>query len=227
MPEAQPPLDADYPTTERSRIRREHDRGTHARADVHAVLDAAPLCHVGYVIDGAPYVTPTLHWREGERVYWHGSAASRFLRQVENAPVCLTCSMMDGYVLARSAFNHSVNYRSAMVFGRARLVDGVDEKAEALRHFTETLFPGRWDTLRAMTAQELKATSVLWMDIEEATAKVRSGPPGDPEEASVPVWAGVLPMRTTLVAAQAVPELPPGIELPEPLARLITSGRLR
>jgi uncharacterized protein len=227
MSDILPVAQADYPTTERSRVRRLHQRGSHARADVHAILDAAPLCHVGYVIDGAPYVTPTLHWREGDRVYWHGSAASRFLREVEGKPVCLTCSLMDGYVLARSGFNHSVNYRSAMVFGVARTVEGDDEKVSALRRFTESLFPGRWDTLRPMTAQELKATSVLWMDIEEATAKVRAAPPGDPEDAGVPVWAGVLPMHTTLAAAEAAPELPPGIGLPEPLAELINSGRLR
>ncbi len=217
----------DFPTTERSRLRRLHQRGTHARADVYAILDAAPLCHVGYVIDGAPYVTPTLHWREGNRVYWHGSAASRFLRQAEGAKVCLTCSLMDGYVLARSAFNHSVNYRSAMVFGTARIVEGDDEKTEALRRFTDDLFPGRWNSLRPMTAQELKATSVLWMDIEEATAKHRAAPPGDPEDAGVPVWAGVLPMRTVLEAAEPAPELPPDITLPEPLESLIASGRLR
>ena len=208
-------------------MRRSPKRGTHARAEVHAILDAAPLCHVGYVIDGAPYVTPTIHWREGERLYWHGSAASRFLRQVDATAVCLTCSLMDGYVLARSAFNHSVNYRSAMVFGTARVVEDGAEKTNALRRFTDGLFPGRWEALRPMTTQELKATSVLWMDIDEASAKIRAAPPGDPEEADVPVWAGVLPMRTTFVAAEPAPELPAGIALPEALAALIASGRLR
>lgn len=222
-----PPTDDDYPTTERSRVRRLHERGSHTRADVHAVLDATPLCHVGYVIDGAPYVTPTLHWRHGERVYWHGSAASRFLRASVAMPVCLTCSIMDGYVLARSAFNHSINYRSAMVFGTARKVEEPEEKAEALRLFTESFFPGRWDTLRPMTVQELKATSVLWMEIEEATAKVRAAPPGDADEAAVPVWAGVLPVQTRLTTAVTAPGVPEGIALPEPLAALIHSGRLR
>ncbi|HEY4250941.1 MAG TPA: pyridoxamine 5'-phosphate oxidase family protein [Roseomonas sp.] len=227
MPEAMPPApSADYPTTERSRVRRLHERGSHARADVHAVLDAAPLCHVGYVIHGAPYVTPTLHWRVGDRVYWHGSAASRFLRAAAGMPVCLTCSLMDGYVLARSAFNHSANYRSAMVFGRARVIEDAAEKTVALRHFTEGLFPGRWDSLRPMTGQELKATAVLWMEIEEATVKTRSGPPGDADEADIPVWAGVLPMRTSL-AAEPAPELPASLALPEPLAALLRSGRLR
>ncbi|MFT4182207.1 MAG: pyridoxamine 5'-phosphate oxidase family protein [Rhizobium sp.] len=217
----------DYPTSDRTRVRREHHRGSHARADVHAILDAAPLCHVGYVINGAPYVTPTLHWREGEHVYWHGSAASRFLHAAQDMPVCLTCSIMDGYVLARSAFNHSINYRSAMVFGTARLVDDPEEKAEALRRFVENLFPGRWDSLRPMTGQEVKATSILRMEIGEATAKVRNGPPGDGDEADVPVWAGVLPVRSHLAPAIAAPGLPDGIELPEPLAALLQSGRIR
>ena len=119
MPPVIEASDDAYPTTERSRLRRLHARGSHARADVHALLDAAPLCHVGYVIDGQPFVTPTLHWRDGDRVYWHGSAASRMLRKSEGERVCLTCTFMDGYVLARSAFNHSVNYRSVMVFGVA------------------------------------------------------------------------------------------------------------
>ena len=227
MPDVEPELDTRYPKTERSRIRREHHLGSYARADVHAVLDASPLCHIGYVIDGAPYVTPTLHWRKGDRVYWHGSVGSRFLRQVDGAPVCLTCSLVDGYVLARSALNHAVNYRSAMLFGTAHVMDGLEEKAEALRDFTDDLFPGRWDALRPMTEREVKATSVLWMDIEEATVKVRAGPPTDAAESDVPVWAGVLPMRTMLTAAQPAPELPTTIELPESLASLIASGRLR
>ncbi|GBQ89991.1 hypothetical protein AA13595_2785 [Gluconacetobacter johannae DSM 13595] len=216
-----------YPVTERNRVRRAHERGSYAHADVHAILDATPVCHVGYVIDGAPYVTPTLHWRVGNRVYWHGSAASRFLRAAEGARVCLTCTLMDGYVMARSAFSHSVNYRSAMVFGTARRLEGDEAVAGALRDMVEDLFPGRWDTLRPMTAQELKATAVLWMDIEEASAKTRGGPPGDAAEAEVPVWAGVLPMHTVLDAPQGAPELPPGIDLPPGLAALVASGRLR
>lgn len=222
-----PPDTKDYPATERTRVRRSPKRGSHAHADVHAILDAAPLCHVGYVINGAPYVTPTLHWREGDYVYWHGSAASRFLRAAEDMPVCLTCSIMDGYVLARSAFNHSVNYRSAMVFGTARLVDDIEEKTDALRRFVDDLFPGRWDSLRPMTRQEVKATSVLWMKIDEASAKIRNGPPGDSDEADHPVWAGVLPIESRLVPPQPAPGLPDGIELPQSLAELIQSGRLR
>jgi nitroimidazol reductase NimA-like FMN-containing flavoprotein (pyridoxamine 5'-phosphate oxidase superfamily) len=216
-----------YRVTPRTRLRRRHERGSHARPDVHAILDASPLCHVGYVIDGAPYVTPTLQWREGDRVFWHGSAASRFLDQVEGKQACLTCSLLDGYVLARSGFNHSANYRSAMVFGTARTITDDAEKEAALRGFVENMFPGRWATLRPMTAQELKATSVLWMDIEEASAKVRAAPPGDAEEASVPVWAGVVPIRMAVGPVEPAPELAAGIELPEGIAALVASGRLR
>ncbi|OUJ14259.1 pyridoxamine 5'-phosphate oxidase family protein [Acetobacter sp. DsW_063] len=216
-----------FPVTQRSRIRRAHQRGSYVRDDVYAVIDASPLCHVGYVIDGEPYVTPTIHWREGDVLYWHGSAASRFLESVVGARACVTCSLMDGYVMARSAFNHSVNYRSAMAFGVAELVDDPNHAADALRRFVENLFPGRWDSLRPMTGQELKATSVLQMTIEEATVKVRDAPPGDPQEADVPVWAGVIPMVTRLGAPVPAPELPKETPFPEELARLIASGRLR
>ncbi|WP_340314947.1 pyridoxamine 5'-phosphate oxidase family protein [Rhizorhabdus argentea] len=182
------------PKTERVRARRMHQRGKYDKQSLFDVIDAGFLCHVGYVIDDAPFVTPTLYWREGDYIYWHGSAASRMLESVEGHPVCITISHFDGFVMARSAFNHSVNYRSAMLFGEAELVADPGEKTESLKHLLEGLFPGRWDMMRPMTAQELKATSVLRMKIDEASAKSRSGPPGDPEDAAVPVWAGVLPI---------------------------------
>lgn len=220
-------MDADFPKTERSRIRREAHLGSYARSDVYTILDATPLCHVGYVIDGAPFVTPTMHWRKGNRIYWHGSVGSRFLRQAVGASVCVTCSVVDGYVLARSALNHAVNYRSAMLFGHANVIDELEERAAALRSFTECLFPGRWETLRAMTEKEVKATSVLWMDIDEATVKSRSGPPSDTDEADYPVWAGVIPMTTQLEKAVAAPELPADMAVPAGVQSLIVSGRLR
>ncbi len=223
----QPSGDEAYSISARSRVRRGHRRADYASDMVHAVLDAAPICHVGYVIDGEPYVTPTIHWREGGRIYWHGSAASRFLRQAEGQRVCLTVSHMDGYVLARSAFNHSVNYRSAMVFGIARVVEESNAIADALRRFTDGLFPGRWETLRPMTTQELKATSVLYLDIEEASVKARAEPPGDGDEAAYPVWAGVLPIRSTFAAPEPAPELGKDVALPEGLSALLLSGRLR
>jgi nitroimidazol reductase NimA-like FMN-containing flavoprotein (pyridoxamine 5'-phosphate oxidase superfamily) len=211
----------DKPPSERTRVRRLHERGRYDAATIHALLDAAPWCHVGYVIDGAPFVTPTLHWRDGDWVYWHGSAASRMLRQAEGAPVCLTVSLLDGYVLARSAFNHSVNYRSAMLFGTAAKVAERAEKEAQLRLFLEGLFPGRWDELRPMTEQELKATTVLKMRIDEASAKVRTGPPGDADEAAVPVWAGVLPVETRFAAPIRAEGTPPDIALPDYLKAML------
>ena len=150
---------------------------------------------MGYVFNGQPYVTPTLQWREGDRVFWHGSAASRMLKATEGADVCLTVTLIDGFVLARSAFHHSVNYRSVMVLGRAEKVTDADEKAARLETFVNRLFPGRWDLLRPATAKEMKATTVLSMPLTEASAKLRSGPPGDDEEDyALPIWAGVVPI---------------------------------
>jgi nitroimidazol reductase NimA-like FMN-containing flavoprotein (pyridoxamine 5'-phosphate oxidase superfamily) len=216
-----------YPTAERTRIRRLHERGSHGREDVHRILDEAPLCHVGYVIDGNPYVTPTVHWRVGERVYWHGSSASRFLRKALGTQVCITCSFMDGYVLSRSAYFHSARYRSAMVFGTAQMVEGDDRKIEALHEFIQNLFPGRWDSLRPMQPQELKATTILYVDIEEATAKVRGGFPNDPDDVQHPVWAGAVPIVQKTVEPENAPDLIPGLEVPDYVTALVRSGGLR
>lgn len=220
-------LPDEYPTTERTKIRRLHERGSHGREDVYRILDAAPVCHVGYVIDGAPYVTPTMHWRDGDRIYWHGSSASRFLRKALGTQVCVTCTFMDGFVLARSAFFHSSRYRSVMAFGKAQIVEGDDAKKAALKDLIEGLFPGRWDALRPMQPQELKATTILYMDIEEATAKTREGFSGDPEEANHPVWAGAIPMVYKTAGAEDAPNLLPGLAVPDYVARLVSTGNLR
>lgn len=216
-----------FPITERTRVRRLPERGSHGREDVHRILDEAPLCHVGYLIDGKPYVTPTVHWRTGERLYWHGSAASRFLRNAVGTQVCITCSLMDGWVLSRSAFFHSARYRSAMVFGKAQMVEGEDEKLKALHNFIENLFPGRWDALRPMQPQELKQTTILYVDIDEATAKVRVGYPNDPDDAGHPVWAGAVPIVQRTAAPENAPNLMPGIDLPDYVSSLVRSGKLR
>jgi len=191
--------------SDRTRLRRSHERGRYDRASLHAVLDATPLCHVGYLMDGKPAVTPTLHWREGDYVYWHGSSASRALRAAEGLDVCLTVTLLDGLVLARSAFHHSVNYRSAMLFGRASIVVDPDEKAEKLKNFVEAIVPDRWDSLRPMTAQEVKATTILSIPIDEASAKVREGGPIDDEDDyALPIWAGTVPFET--VAGDPIPD---------------------
>lgn len=190
-----------------ARIRRLPKRAAYDRETIHAILDAAPVCHVGHVIGGRPVVIPTLHWRHGDRLYLHGNAASRMLESgAEGGEICVTASLIDGWVLARSGFHHSVNYRSAMVFGRPEAVRDPAAKLAALEGFVDRLFPGRWATLRPPTAQELKATLVISLPIDEASAKIRTGMPVDePEDVSWPVWAGILPLS-----------LVPGTPLPDP-----------
>lgn len=191
-----PVSDALGPTA-RTRVKRLPKRGHYERSEVNEVFDAGFICHIGYVIDGQPYVTPTAYWREGNHIYWHGSSASRMLRaQKTGILVCLTVTHIDGLVMARSAFNHSVNYRSVMLFGQARRVQEPAQKLRQLELFTRRMYPGRWEQLRPVTEQELKATTVLEMKIEEGAAKVRSGPPkDDAEDYTWPVWAGVVPVR--------------------------------
>ncbi|MEZ5727410.1 MAG: pyridoxamine 5'-phosphate oxidase family protein [Burkholderiaceae bacterium] len=209
-----------YPVGPRNRVKRMHERAAYDHASVHAILDAAMLCHVAYVIDGQPFCTPTIHWREGEVLYWHGSSASRMLRHLrEGMPACLTVSHLDGLVLARSGFNHSVNYRSAMCFGQARLVEDADEKAAALAGIIERFYPGRAAQLRPTDRQEMKATTVVRMPIEQASAKVRAkGVADDEEDYAHPVWAGVIPVRTVLGADEPCPRLMPGVKRPKGLA---------
>ncbi|MGE3831387.1 MAG: pyridoxamine 5'-phosphate oxidase family protein [Parvibaculaceae bacterium] len=187
--------------TDRVRVRRLHERGHYDAQTVHGILDAQPICHVGYVFKGAPYVTPTLQWREGDRMYWHGSSASRMLEAVDEAQVCVTVTIIDGLVMARSAFHHSANYRSVMVLGTARKVTDQAEKEMRLKNFVNGMYPGRWDMLRPMTAQEYKATTVLSLPLSEASAKIRTGSPKDDEEDyALPIWAGVIPVHTHIGA---------------------------
>lgn len=208
------------PKTDRVRVRRMHPRGAYDRETIDAILDAQPLAHVGYLLDGAPIVTPTLQWREGDNVYWHGSAASRMLERCDGADVCVTVTLMDGMVMARSAYNHSVNYRSVMLLGRARLVADRAEKQERLRTMVETLFPGRWARLRPMTEQEFKATTVLALPIDEVSAKIRRGPPGDDaEDLDVDVWAGVIPLRVQTLEPIADPLGRQGVAVPDHVAK--------
>ena len=198
-----------FTPTDRTRVKRLPDRGKYDRDTVYAILDAAIACHVGYNIDGQPYVTPTACWREGDHLYWHGSSASRMLRaQSGGIPVCVTVTHIDGLVLARSAFHHSMNYRSVMAIGDAEFVDNDSHKLAALRAFVERVVPGRWAVIRPPTPQELKATSVLRLHLHEVSAKVRTGPPIDDEPDYVlPVWAGVVPVSTTVGPPEPDPKL--------------------
>jgi nitroimidazol reductase NimA-like FMN-containing flavoprotein (pyridoxamine 5'-phosphate oxidase superfamily) len=184
--------------TERTRVKRLPNRGAYDRETIYAILDAGFICHVGYVMDGQPYVIPTGYARIGDDLYIHGSSASRMLRNLaQGVDVCVTVTLVDGLVLARSAFHHSINYRSVVVLGKAKLVEDAAEKAKALEAFTEHVIPGRWPEIRWPNELELKATSVLKLPIEEASAKVRVGDPkDDKDDYEMNIWAGVLPLTT-------------------------------
>jgi nitroimidazol reductase NimA-like FMN-containing flavoprotein (pyridoxamine 5'-phosphate oxidase superfamily) len=186
-----------YTPTPRTRLIREADRAVYDREAVYRILDEGFLCHVGFVADGQPFVIPTSYGRKDDCLYIHGSAASRMLRSLkESVPVCITVTLLDGLVLARSIFNHSMNYRSVVVLGKATLVDDPEEKIEALRLLSEHILPGRWADSRQPNERELKATSILRLPIEEFSAKVRQGPVVDDEEDySFPTWAGVVPLE--------------------------------
>jgi nitroimidazol reductase NimA-like FMN-containing flavoprotein (pyridoxamine 5'-phosphate oxidase superfamily) len=212
----------DLTPTSRTQVKRIPERGRYDFETITSILDAGFFCYVGYVIDGQPYVTPTAYWRQGEHVFWHGSSVSRMLRTLgTGVDVCLTVAHVDGFVLARSAYHHSINYRSVMLFGKAHQLDDEGEKTKALENFVERMFPGRWAELRPVTGQELKATTVLRMPIVEGSAKVRTGPPMDDEEDYAwPVWAGVLPIHAVLGAPIPDARLPETIQNPEYLAHL-------
>jgi len=200
------------PPSQRTRVRRVASRATYDRHVIDSILDEGRVAHLAIAIDGQPYAIPTLHARVGDAVYIHGSAASRAIRNA-GAPVCLTVTLLDGLVLARSAFHHSVNYRSAMVIGHAQAVADVSERLLALRAFAERLLPGRWAEVRPPSPKELKGTGVLRIALSECSAKARSGPPIDDEEDhELDVWAGVVPLRTVPGAPQPDPRLRDGIE---------------
>jgi uncharacterized protein len=207
-----------HAVTERVRLRRKRDRGSYDRTLIDGILDEALIAHLGIVDEhGQPFVTPTLHARDGDVVYCHGSTASRTLRALaDGAPACLTVSLIDGLILARSAMHHSANYRSVMLLGRAHVVEPEHEKRAALRAIVEHIVPGRWDDVRAPTENELKATSVLALRIDEVSAKVRTGGPMDDEEDyALDAWAGVIPLASVAREPEPDPLLRAGIALPE------------
>ncbi|MFI4868500.1 MAG: pyridoxamine 5'-phosphate oxidase family protein [Steroidobacterales bacterium] len=207
----------DYSPTARTKVRRLPKRASYDRLAVHGILDEGFVCHVGFAVDSQPYVIPTVYARADETLYVHGSAVSRMLRTLtQRVPVCITVTLLDGLVLARSAFHHSLNYRSVVVIGNARLVDDPEEKLRALHRITNHVAPRRWEEVRAPNALELRQSSVLALPLEEVSAKIRSGPPVDDEaDYSLPIWAGVVPVTTQLgepVDDGRVPAGVPGIE---------------
>ena len=197
---------SEFKPTERTQVKRLPKRGHYDRETVYQILDSAFVCHVGFCVDGQPFVIPTNYGRAGEVLYIHGSAASRMLKTLSaGVPVCVTVTHVDGLVLARSAFHHSVNYRSVVIMGTARFVDDPAEKMEALRIFTDHVVKGRWDDVRPPNEQEMKATTVLALPLEEVSAKVRTGGPVDDEDDyALPVWAGVMPLET--IAKELMPD---------------------
>ena len=202
--------------SERTRIRRQPKRAVYDRERIDAILDEALICHLGLAVEGQPFVVPTIHARLGDAVYVHGSSASRAIRSLAGGvPACLTATILDGVVLARSAFHHSMNYRSVMVVGEAWRVTDAAEKERALVAISEHVCPGRWDDVRAPNRLELKATSVLRIGLEEASAKVRQGPPGDDDEdLALSCWAGVVPLSLVAGAPVPAPDLREGIAVP-------------
>ena len=213
--------------TPRTRLVREAERGVYDRETAYRILDEGFLCHVGFVADSQPFVIPTSYGRKDDRLYIHGSAASRMLRQMkEGVPVCVTVTLLDGLVLARSIFNHSMNYRSVVILGKATPVDDPLEKVEALRLLSEHIIPGRWADARQPNERELKATLVMRVPIEEFSAKVRTGPPIDDEDDySFPTWAGVVPLETVSRPPINDPRLDPQYKVPPYAARYVRANQ--
>jgi nitroimidazol reductase NimA-like FMN-containing flavoprotein (pyridoxamine 5'-phosphate oxidase superfamily) len=224
---ATPPAVEDFSPTARTTLRRLPKRGSFEREAVYRILDEGFVCHVGFVAGGQPFVIPTAYGRKGDVLYIHGARASRMQKALAaGADACVTVTLVDGLVLARSAFHHSINYRSVVVFGRARVVESEEEKSAALEAFTEHIMPGRWADVRWPTAQELAATTVLAIPLSEASAKVRTGPPVDDEEDyALPVWAGVLPLGVERGAPEPDPRLPPETPLPAYIEQFDLSKR--
>jgi hypothetical protein len=206
-----------FTPTERTKVRRLPDRGKYDAESVYGILDEAFICHVGFVVEGQPYVIPTGFARVNDTLYIHGSAASRMLRTLaDGVQVCVTVTLVDGIVMARSGFHSSMNYRSVVILGRATQVEGRDEKLAALAAFSEQVMPGRWKDLRETTDAELKGTLVLTLPLKEVSAKVRSGPPKDDEvDYALPLWAGVVPLKVTAGNPIDDPRLPKGTEPPD------------
>jgi len=213
--------------TPRTQVKRLPERGAYDHETIYSILDQAFLCHVGFVADGQPFVIPTGYGRAEDTLYIHGSTASRMLRSLEKSiPVCVTVTLLDGLVLARSAFHHSMNYRSVVILGSATVVAEREEKLRALRAVSEQIIPGRWDYVRQPSEQELKATIVLALPLAEASAKIRTGPPHDEaEDYALEIWAGVLPLHTVVEEPATDPELRVAVPCPAHVRSYLAPGR--
>jgi len=210
------PAPIQLPITPQSKVKRGRLRASYDRDLIYSILDEALVAYLGLVMDGKPLVLPTSHWRDGDRIYWHGASKGRMVESVAGQAVCLTAALLDGLVMARSAFHHSVNYRSVMLFGKPERITEPQEKARQLEIFIERIAPGRWGSLRPMQEKELRATGIMSMPIDEGSAKVRAAPPNDDEaDYDWPVWAGVIPLQRHWGEAQACPRLSIDCHAPE------------
>lgn len=208
---------SDFAKTDKNRVRRQAMRGHYDKETVYGIIDEALICHIGFVQDGVPFVIPTIHARDGDALILHGAKASRMMKYIQAGhDVCVTITLLDGLVMARSAFHHSMNYRSVVLFGKGTLMEGEQEKMHGSQILTEHLFPGRWEDARQPNKKELNATSFVSISIDSATAKIRTGPPGDDDEDyQLPVWAGVVPIRQHFDTPVDDPLLNDGIALPD------------
>lgn len=214
---------SNYPIDATNKVKRIPKRGHYDRETIYQILDAGFLCHLGFSVNGQPYVIPTSYGREGDNIYLHGASTSRMMVNMEKGiPVCLTVTHLDGLVLARSAFHHSMNYRSAVCFGTATLVEGDEEKDRVLKVISDQILDGRWEETRLPIAKELKATTVLCLKIDQASAKIRTGPPGDDKpDYELPIWAGVIPCTQIWGTPEADPVLTEGIEMAGSVKKLL------
>jgi uncharacterized protein len=210
-------MTATFPKTPRNKVKRLPERGHYDSATIYPIVDAALICHVGFVLDGQPYVIPTLHARQGDTILLHGAKGNRLLRHIQSGgELCITITLIDGIVLARSVFHHSINYRSVVLFGKGAAIEDDHARLQALEAFTERLLPGRWQDVRSPSPIELKQTTIVAVPIESASAKIRTGPPKDEEDdLDLSVWAGILPLQQVAGTPIADPQLKPGVELPE------------
>jgi uncharacterized protein len=220
---------APYAVSEINKVRRAPDRARYDKETVHAILDAALVCHIAYTIDGRPYCTPTAFWREGEHLYWHGSSASRAIRnQDKGLPVCVTVTHVDALVMARSGFHHSINYRTVMAFGTAHAITDRDEKTRLLDNFIDRIYPGRSKLIRQPTGQEFKATTLMGMEMEQVSGKIRNKHVADEEEdyEGVPAWSALYPITQALGEASECARQLPGLTRPQEMADFEPGTRL-
>jgi len=214
-------MDDILPKTERTRLRRMRERGHFDRETIYSILDAMPMCHIGYVLDNSPVVMPSFQWREGDHVYWHASNGGRGVKAWEESPVCLTVSLLDGLVLARSGLHHSANFRSIMVFGQPVKITDPDQKRSKLNSLIESLYPGRSSILRPMKETEVKQTAVFALPIEEASAKIRNtGPVDDEDDYDLPIWSGTIPVRMQLQKPEPDSRNLKGLDTPDHVRNL-------